>query len=413
MSADKMPGSIYYISYDFGFLSIHAHEIITNLIRLGCRVELFIPKNFHPHFKLHPACAVRAIPVIFRSNIFSIIFFTLLLPCFLAIRVLQTGKPDMIYARQNYLGLPPILLARILKIPYVAEVNGLVVASSSKATRTLQQFYKTWLESRILRLADVVIVPSKTLKKRITDRYRVSSKRIYAIPNGFNELMFYPRDTRTSLGRALKLAENDFIVGFIGSMGEWQGIEILKKAIQQAIIQDTSIKFLIVGDYTPDSNMIKIRSGHGEGASAITDFIKTKGLEENVVYHNFVTYESSADFMNCCDLLVAPYTTAYQEFGGGSPMKLYAYLGCAKAVIISNLNKLTDSEALKKNKAAYLVPPNDSQALVNAIIELKTNENIRKRLGRSGRDFVLRERRWAHSSAKIMDIYHQKFNKLC
>jgi glycosyltransferase involved in cell wall biosynthesis len=311
------------------------------------------------------------------------------------------------------MGLPVILLACLLKIPYFAEVNGLVVANSGKASQKVKQFYKTWLESRILRLAGVIIVPSNTLKKRVIDRYRVSSKRIYEVQNGFNELMFYPRNTRTSLGRELKFVESDFIVGFIGSMGEWQGIEVLKEAMQQAILRDASIKFLLVGDYTPDSSMKKIRSSRGDGARNIADFIKTKGYEGNVVYHRFVTYESSADFMNCCDVLVAPYTAAYQELGGGSPMKLYAYLACARPVIISDLGEWTDSLALKKHNAAYLIAPDDSQALVNAIIELKANENLRKQLGRSGRNFVLRERRWSHSSAKIMDIYYQKLNNLC
>jgi glycosyltransferase involved in cell wall biosynthesis len=309
------------------------------------------------------------------------------------------------------MGLPVVLIACLLKIPYFAEVNGLVAGHSGNVRRSLKQLLKIWLESLILRLAGVIIVPSNPLKKRIENRYKVPSKKIYPVPNGFNELIFYPRCTRKSLGKSLEFADNDFIVGFIGSMGEWQGIEVLKKTIQEVIFRDNSIKFLIVGDYTPDSNMKKMRSGNGEGAKDISFFIKTKGLEKNVIYKNFVTYELSANFINCCDLLVAPYTTSYQEFGGGSPMKLYAYLGCAKAVIISNLNKLTDSEALKRNKAGYLVPPNDSQALVKAIIKLKDNKNLRKQLGRNGRDFVLKERRWAHSNGKIMEIYDQEFNK--
>ena len=260
-SLRSMVKKIIYISYDFGFLSIHAHEIISNMIRLGCQVSLFIPSDVHPHFNLHQDCTVQTIPVVFKNSVIRTIFFALVLNCILIANICKTGKPNLIYARQNYIGLPVTLLACLLKIPYFAEVNGLVVTASDQASRRLKQFFKTWLESRVLRLADVVIVPSNTLKNKITERYRVSSKRIYAIPNGFNEVMFYPRDPRTSLRRSLKFAENDFIVGFIGSMGEWQGIEILKKAIQQAIFQDASIKFLIVGDYTPDLIFLILESG--------------------------------------------------------------------------------------------------------------------------------------------------------
>ena len=79
--------------------------------------------------------------------------------------------------------------------------------------------------------------------------------------------------------------------------------------------------------------------------------------------------------MNICDLLLAPYTSEYYEFGGGSPMKLYAYLGCGKPVIITDLGEFTDSDALKDNNAAYLIPPDDSKALSNAVLYFKADES--------------------------------------
>ena len=403
---------IIYISYDLEFLSIHAHEIILNLIKSGCKVSLFIPNDVYHYFELHKDCKVHAVPVIFQCKFIRTIIFPLILTCILIADIFRTNKPALIYARQNYMGLPVILLACLLKIPYFAEVNGLIVAGSGKATQKLKHFSKTWLESRILHLSGAVIVPSNALKKRMMDRYRIPSEKIYAIPNGFNELIFNPRETRTMMCRKIEFKKNDFVVGFIGSMGEWQGIEVLKKAIEKTFLVDTSIKFLLVGDYSPDSSIKKIRFASADGARNITDFIKTKGYEGNIIYHRFVKYESSADFMNCCDVLIAPYTTAYKEFGGGSPMKLYAYLACAKPVIISNLGEWTDSLALLKHNAAYLIPPNDSQALVKAIIELKNNEDLRKKMGQNGRYFALKERRWSHSSAKIMNIYNRKFNRL-
>jgi hypothetical protein len=45
-----------YISYDSGFLSIHSNEIIANFVKIGVKVDLFMPDNVRMHAKLHDEC---------------------------------------------------------------------------------------------------------------------------------------------------------------------------------------------------------------------------------------------------------------------------------------------------------------------------------------------------------------------
>ena len=90
-------------------------------------------------------------------------------------------------------------------------------------------------------------------------------------------------------------------------------------------------------------------------------------------------------------------------------MKLYAYLGCGKPVIISDLGELTDSIALKKNDAAYLISPDDSSALANAILHFRENRKACKYYGEKGINFALKERRWSHSCSKILSICSRYF----
>jgi glycosyltransferase involved in cell wall biosynthesis len=376
------------------------------MIKSGATVDLFIANDVRPHFNMQADCTVHRIPVSFRHVFLNIVVFQIYLCLLLLVHLFQTGKPDLIYARQNFSGFPVLILTRLWKIAYFAETNGIIVRAKENSN-SFKQRVKSGLEGFCFKLADVVIVPSETLKQRILSRYGLPAEKISCVPNGGNEILFCPGDKRSSLLEDLGLKDRDFVVGFVGSMGKWQGIEVLKDAIQRTVSQDDDIKFLLVGDFIKDSNIAKLKAGFGDASENIIDYIKKKSLIDKTIYHPFVSYEDSSDFMNLCDVLVAPYTNDYVEFGGGSPMKLYAYLACAKPVIISDLGEFTDSLALKKHKAAYLIPPGDFNALTEAILFLKQNKKMREQFSINGRSFVLEERKWSDSCSKILTIFNQ------
>jgi glycosyltransferase involved in cell wall biosynthesis len=68
------------------------------------------------------------------------------------------------------------------------------------------------------------------------------------------------------------------------------------------------------------------------------------------------------------------------------------------------LGEFTDSDALKDNNAAYLIPPDDSKALSNAVLYFKADERAIRKYGERGRTFVVKQRKWSDSCAKILSI---------
>ena len=401
---------LYYISYDLGFLSIHCHEIIGNLMSLGVRTELFVPKDADYSFQLHDECTLHKIPVVFSRDLLKNVSYQVMLGIILLVKIMKCNRPDVIYARQNYLGIFPIMLSRIFGIPYFLELNGLT-KRAEKRPGNVKLWMKGFLERMCVMLGSVIITPSKTLKRRIIKRYRVRSKKIYVVPNGANTELFCPNDNSAALQGTLGFSATDFVVGFVGSMGEWQGVEVIKNAIPLTLLKDKEIRFLIVGDYIKDSNYGRMKEGFGEGQKDIWRFIESNSLKYNVVYHNYVPYEESAQYMNICDVLVAPYTKSYLEVGGGSPMKLYAYLACGKPVIISDLGDFTDADMLKRARAAVLIAPDDSRALAKAIMKLRRNSELLTEVGKRARDFVMRERMWLHSAIKILNVYKRECDR--
>jgi glycosyltransferase involved in cell wall biosynthesis len=397
---------LFYISHDARSLSIHAREIIRHLSDAGVKVLLFCPFRALAHLSRNDPCrAIWAGPghasVGRPRHLFQIRLLLLLLR---ACR--KQGRPDLYYCRQTYSSLVPILLARMLQIPYFAEVNGIVATKKSNGT-TLTDAFKVGLEKLGLHLADVVIVPSVFLKRRVIRRYRIRPGKITVIPNGANGALFSPLPAGAcSEGRSKAGA---FAVGFVGSMGVWQGIDVLKTAILRVTSEDNGIRFVLVGDYTPDADHWRMAATGGAASVDIDRFIKRHGLESRVIYHGFVSYEATARYMQSCDVLLAPYSRCYSQFGGGSPMKLYAYLATGAAVIVSDLGELTDATALRRQEAAFLVPPDDEKALADAILTLQQDSDLRRRLGINGRNFVRSCRLWEQSARRIQEVYHHRF----
>jgi glycosyltransferase involved in cell wall biosynthesis len=58
---------------------------------------------------------------------------------------------------------------------------------------------------------------------------------------------------------------------------------------------------------------------------------------------------------------------------------------------------------LAHEKTALLVPPNDLEALAQAIVRLSRDKDLRLRLGSSARDHVVKHYTWDKHVARILD----------
>jgi glycosyltransferase involved in cell wall biosynthesis len=396
-----------YLSYDLDMLSIHCREIIANLIKFGIRVDLCMPSSVVLSVKIPKECSVYRVGYAFKYSLVGTFIYQFTLSYKILSLLKKTGKPDLLYARQNFMGVMPVLLARFLKIPYFAEMNGISPKCSSVFLQP-KAWGKVFLEKICLYLSDVIVTPSTPLKELLFNRYGIPLGKIHAIPNGFNEDIFSPELSSPVTRESVGFKKDDCLIGFIGSMGLWQGIEVLKDSIRNILHNGTiaNARFVIVGDYAKIALYPpKTTKGNTKPHNEMTKFINEEKLHGKVFYHRFVQYEESAAYMNICDILVAPYTTDYRLHGGGAPMKLYSYLGCGKAVIISDLAEYTDSSMLKEHDAAFLVPPGDASALTKAIEKIASDSLLKTRLSENGRTFALQYRRWSHSCQSILEIH--------
>jgi glycosyltransferase involved in cell wall biosynthesis len=332
-------------------------------------------------------------------------------------KLIATWRPPVIYARQHWLGLLPPLTARRLGIPYVAEFNGLRHRGIlSRNPRSVKGLIIRQLERWCVQWSSSIVVPSLSLAKRIAEllgnnptiqnlspftphalrithhesRITLHASRltIFIIPNGVDPEIFRPIpqvEARQKLG----LPTDGLYVVYAGGLYFWQGVDVLIHAFARLVKKFPNCRLLIVGGQDEPNKDAYKRLAH---ELRITD---------HAIFVPFVPYEQSALYIAAADVCVAPYVPIVCEIGGGSPLKLYAYLSCGRPVVLSDLGEFVDADLVRSSGAGILVPPADPEALSEAIAQLLSDPILRSEMGQRGREAILNGYTWDHNAERI------------
>jgi glycosyltransferase involved in cell wall biosynthesis len=179
----------------------------------------------------------------------------------------------------------------------------------------------------------------------------------------------------------------DRYVFFFGALAAWQGIDCLLAAVTEPL-WPAGVKLLIAGD--------------GAGRKSVEEFASGNGT---VVYLGPVPYATVPGILAGSLAGLSPKSNLGGRAGTGlSPLKVYETMACGVPVILSDFPGVAD--LVRASGAGITVPPADSSALAAAVELLARDENLRRRMGDSGRRLVEREHSWdcrAGATARVID----------
>jgi glycosyltransferase involved in cell wall biosynthesis len=157
-----------------------------------------------------------------------------------------------------------------------------------------------------------------------------------------------------------------FLAGYTGHFYPGRGVELVLEMAQ--CLPETM--FLLVG-------------GEPQDVQRLGEQIRQKGLS-NVTLSGFVPNADLPMYQAACDALLMPYQQQVAASSGGdisrylSPMKLFEYMACGRAILSSDLPVL--QEVLKPD-FARLLPSAEVNKWVEALQELDSNPQMRSELG--------------------------------
>ena len=295
-------------------------------------------------------------------------------------------RPDLLYQRHTAFNITGALMARLFDIPLVLEFNSSEVWKGQH-WGGLRLFALARLVERInLRAADRVVVVSRTLRDQLVEQGLVEPNRVVVNPNGVDPQRFRPDLGGARVRRRLGV-QSSTVVGFSGTFGVWHGIPTLAAALPRVLAARPQVRFLLIGD--------------GPLRPVVDDAVREQGLNQRVVLTGQVPLVQMPEYLAACDVLVSPH--ARQVDGAeffGSPTKLYEYMAAGRPIVASGIGQI--GEVLADGETALLVPPDDPEALVAAILRLVDDACLRSRLAAAARCQAEREHTWRGNAERLL-----------
>lgn len=297
----------------------------------------------------------------------------------------------LIHAASNsYNALAAIVAARQLGIPAIYEVRGLyeeVRRSKNESYAQTEQYrFAVHLETLACQEADRVIAITEGLKDTLIAR-GIPAAKITVVPNGVDTHRFQPLQRDADLANSYGL-QDSVVIGYIGSLNWYEGHELLFEAFARLHAHRPEAKLLIVGEGTSAKSLLRLRA--------------RLGLEDAILMPGSIPFEQVEAHYSIVD--IAPITRLSSPVTETvSPLKPFEAMAMAKAVLSSDVAIMT--EVIEDGMNGLLFHKDDVDSLEATLTRLVVDPDLRSRLGRQARDWVVDERDWSILAATLADVY--------
>jgi len=228
-------------------------------------------------------------------------------------------------------------------------------------------------------LADRVITTTEAFKRLLMER-GVPPGKILVLHNCPDPQIFKPRRSRKK--------KSDLVIIHHGTMLHRYGLDILLDAYARVLpeMPPSRLEIFGTGDFLP--HLRKMASG--------------PPLAGKVTFHGEVPQEQVARALTSADLCVVPNRTdPIMELA--FPTKLLEALHVGVPVIVSSTRLVAETFP---SGGVRLVPPEDPQALADAILHLARNPEAREALSAEGRKQAKRFS-WDREKDKLLGLYQE------
>ncbi|MFZ0319168.1 MAG: glycosyltransferase family 4 protein [Candidatus Sulfotelmatobacter sp.] len=286
------------------------------------------------------------------------------------------SRPDVVIATspQLLVALSGWWVARWKRVPFVFEVRDLWPESlaavgagdgDSFLHRTLAK-----IAGFLYREADHIAVVTPAFEDHLVKHWRVPREKISVVENGVETDLFAPQ-AATALRKELG-AEGKFVVSYIGTMGMAHGLETILDAAAKLRSANPKIVFLVLGE--------------GAEKQRIVALARERGLD-NLRFVDQQPRERVPAYICASDVCLVLLKKS-DVFKTVIPTKMLEFMSCARPVILG-----VDGQArrvLEEAQAGLVIEPENSDALADAIRYLAANSEMAGKLGRSGREYIVR-----------------------
>jgi glycosyltransferase involved in cell wall biosynthesis len=269
-------------------------------------------------------------------------------------------------------GLKAHLIGRI-----VGKILGIPVnITSVRSTDPWRKWYHVLLDFLTSGLTDLYIANSEAGRKITHQRERIPLSKIVTIPNGIDmtKYLFQASDGH-KLAAAYKqrfgIAREDRVIGIVANFRKMKGHQTIVDALSRIQAEILNIKCLFVGDEFVNEKSYK---------QELYKYVQETQLEHTIIFTG--TQEDIPGILSVFDLFLLP------SLWEGFPTSILEAMAMKKPVIASAVGGIP--EIIVPDKTGILIPPQNPDALADAILFLLNNPDIASKMGEAGYERVRR-----------------------
>lgn len=251
--------------------------------------------------------------------------------------IIKNFKPDILQSFLFFDNILARIFGKFMSIP--------VIISGQRNVEIHRSQLRNFIDRVTLPLADYIVSNSKAGKQILVNREKIDEKKIEVIYNGIDIQDFNKKQKAdlADLFTSESFFSNKFIVGFIGSLTQQKGLNVLFEAAAE--LKEKSL------------NIILVLIGEGKRKQELEQLTKELGIED-IVY--FTGYKDMGwKFMRLFDVLVSP------SLWEGMPNVVIEAMAQGIIVVATNVGGIP--ELIEEGKDGFLVESKNIHALVDKI----------------------------------------------
>jgi len=296
------------------------------------------------------------------------------------------NKFDLVHIHGLY-RFPPTYCARLAwqrSIPYIIMPHGALdpyLYTKSSASVCLKRLYERSLDLPNLHHASAIHYTAED-ERRLASFLDLRTPS-FVLPNGIDWGPFEHLPEPGAFRQATGVGAAPLVL-FLGRLHQVKGLDILVPAFDQVRRDLPQARLAIVGP---------ANDGY---ADQVRDWTRARGLEQTVVFMEFLTGANLVQAYVDADVFVLPSYT--ESFG----LTVVESMACELPVVISQHVNIHHEVAAE---GAGLVTACDPDEVARAILELLNNPERRRRMGESGRRAAQRRYTWP----RIVDLLTEEY----
>jgi glycosyltransferase involved in cell wall biosynthesis len=372
---------------------VHLISLAKYLGRLGLEVRLIYPFWQREVPKMPPGVIGAPIHVPRRPFARARVFQAKLL--------LELGhfpRPDVVYVRLSAGMAAPLIWCSITDVSLFVEVNGIIdleYLMMQGEVADIRTWLKVWrmrvIESLNLRKAIGIIFVTDQLKNHYIQRYRIPEEKATVIRNGVDMEIFWPRDKEQSR-RQLGILEGPPLLGFVGLLTPWQGVDDAIWAIK------------ILGDRGLPCRLLVV--GQGPEEARLRALVRELRVSDRVIFTGAVDLEVVPLYISACDICLIPKRNLTS---GVSPLKLYEYMACARPILATDVPGL---EIVSKIGAGMNAKAGSPRSLADGIEDLIRRKHEWEEMGMRGRLYAEHNASWHIVAERTLTFFKQRLGSV-